>query len=133
VRQEGHRAVDHPPEVDVHDLLDVAEGQVLDVPGERDPGVVDDQVHRAVLGDDHRGVGEHRVAVGDVEALLVHGGAELAGPRGRLGESPELDVADREPRTLGGELEGQAPAHARRRAGDDCNLAGEALHALTSR
>ena len=108
MRQERLGAVDDAPEVDVDDALDLLEAHLLDVAGEGDAGVVEDQVDDAELGGDGVGVGEHGGAVGDVEALLVHLRAELTRAAGGLGQAGGVDVADGEPRAAAGELVGSA-------------------------
>ena len=69
VRQERLRAVHDAPEVDVHQPREVLVAHRLDGRRERNPGVVEDEVDLAVFGGDGVGPREHRVAIGDVEAL----------------------------------------------------------------
>ena len=127
MRQERLRPVYDAPEVDVHHALDLLERHVLDVAAERDPGVVDHDVDDAELGRDGVGVGKHGVAVGDVEALLVHGGADDARvPRG-LAQADDVDVAQRELRAAAGQVVGQRPSDTRSRAGNDRNLPGRCV------
>jgi len=69
VRQEGLGAVDDAPEVDVHHPVDVFELHVFDLAVVRDTGVVEDGVDLGEVGRDGIGVGEHRLALGDVQQL----------------------------------------------------------------
>ena len=55
--EERPAAVDHAPDVDVDDPAEVLHGLVLEGTGRRDPGVVDEHVHPAVLVDHLLGEG----------------------------------------------------------------------------
>ncbi len=84
-----------PPEVDVHDPLDVLVLADLDVPpGERDAGIVVDLVDLAEVRLDAVGVGLEGLPLGDVQpiGLDVHTDRleALLGDRETLG----VDIAD---------------------------------------
>ena len=71
VGQEGLGAVDHAPEVDVHQPLEVLVGHGLDGRPEGDAGVVHDQVHLAVIGHHLVGPGVDGGPVGHVDPLAT--------------------------------------------------------------
>ena len=113
VGQELLGAVDDAPEVDADDPVHVGVLEVLDVAGQRDAGVVDDDVDAAELLGDRVGVRRERGAVGDVEPVAAHlaraGGLDQVDG---LGQPGLVDVGDRDQRA--------APGDARRRARGRC-------------
>ena len=94
--------------------------------GDRQPGVVDDEVDAAE--GEQRGVdrGPHGVGVGDVDGDADGdvGAAELGGRRGGL---VDVEVGDDDARAVGGEPGGDGLADAAGGAGDERDAAGVAL------
>ena len=79
------------------------------------------------------GVRRERGPVGDVEVVGAHlADAGVLDQVDGLGETLVVDVGEREPRALAGEVDRQRPADAGAGAGDHGDLAVEALHAGTS-
>ncbi len=130
VRQELLGAVHDAPEVDAHDPVHVGVLEVLEVAGQRDAGVVDDDVDPAELLDHRQCVRRERVAVGDVEVV----GADLASTRALdqrdgLGQPGVVDVGEREQRAAPGQVERERAADAGAGSGDHDDLVVERLHA----
>ena len=133
VRQERLGAVEDPVEVDAEDPLDVGPLEVDEVAGQRDAGVVDDDVDPAELRDDGLGVGLEGRAVGDVEAVRADlpGAGTLHEVHG-LGQAGLVDVGEREKGALAGEVQGEGAADAGAGPGDDDDLVGQVLHACAA-
>ena len=106
MRQEGLRAVDDAPKVDVHHPFDVLELADLDVAGECDAGVVVDLVDLAEVLVDLVGVGLEGLAFGDVEPVGPDRHTDGPQPFFGLREPLEVDIADRQRGTGAAELEG---------------------------
>ena len=75
IGQEGLGAVDHAPEVDVHDPLVVGVVVAFHRAALGDAGIVEDGVDPAELDDDLLRPGFDGGAVGNVDALLADGDA----------------------------------------------------------
>ena len=107
--------------------------EVLEVAGERDAGVVDDDVDPAELLGDRVGVRRERGAVGDVEMVA----ADLAARRRSWPGRPSRRARRRRRRRSRaarppGEVERERPADAGAGPGDDDDLVVERLHATCS-
>ena len=87
VGQERLGPVHHAPEVDVHQPFEVLVGHGLDRRAQRHAGVVDDQVDRAVVGDDAVGPGVDGVPIGHIEVLGGDLDPEALALRHRLGQA----------------------------------------------
>ena len=99
VRQERLGPVDHAPEVDAHEPLEVLVGHRLDRGPSATPALLKIEVDLAVVGDHLLGPAVHRVAVGHVEVLRRD--LDARGPRTAPRSRPAriVDVAEREVRT----------------------------------
>ena len=131
--EERLRAVNHTPEVDVHQPLEVVVGHRGHVGAEGHAGVVDDDVHPTVVGDDLVGPGVHVVASGHVEATGGHLHAPALTAGRRLGQAGLVDVADRQVGTPTAQLDREGPADPRARSRDGGHPAPEPLHEVSSR
>ena len=132
-RHEGAHAVVHAAPADVERAL--PHGAVVgdDGAAAADAGVVEQQVDviGLVLGDDGIAEGEHRRLVGHVAHVRRDDGAgrgDLEREALRLVHLLDRHVAHRDVAALRGELENELAAHPTRTAGDDRDLALEALH-----
>jgi hypothetical protein len=112
VRQKRFRAVDNPPEVNVHDPLDVLEFGLLDVTVVRDPGVVVHLVHPAEVCHDIFRVGQHSLPLRDVEPVGLHLRAQPLSLAHRLRQTFHVDIRQRQLRALPCEIQRQRPADA---------------------
>ena len=128
-------AVDHAPEVDVHDPLEILVGEVLEVSVQCHPGVVDQGVDPAEVGHDRVGVGLPGLPVADVERVRARGqaGRLLDQQRGLL-QAGGVHVGEHHRRAPAGGEHGEAAPDAGRGAGDDDDPAGAPMgaHAMTS-
>ncbi len=119
-----HRLADQEGalEVDVDHRVPVGLGDVEEVGGAEDAGVVDQDVDPSERRERRRGRGLDLAAAGDVAADRPGLGAELGGERlGRGG----VDVPEREPGAARREQPRAGGADAVGGAGDDDDLAGE--------
>ncbi len=128
VGEERLGPVDDAPEVDVHQPLEVLVGHGLDGGAQSDAGVVDDQVHLAVVVHDFVGPGVHGDAVGDVEALGADLHSKALAEGDGLGQADFIDVGQGEVGAAGSEIPGKGPTDARGGAGDGGDTAIEGLH-----
>ena len=66
-RRERHRAIDHAPEVDPHDPLEVPERNVFKVITQEHSSVVDQEIDLSVMSLGLGSEGENRLTVSDVQ------------------------------------------------------------------
>src|SRR5690606_10694249 len=93
VGQEGLAAMHHAPEVDVHDPVVIIQRVAFDGSSHRHPGVVDDQIHPAVV--DHYLVGPlpHGLEIGHIDTLVADLYLEAANQFQGFGQSLLVHVA----------------------------------------
>ena len=123
LRQEELASVDHPPKVDVDDPTKVLEADVAELAGHRDSGIVDQQVHAAVLVVDGLGEVTHGLLVGDVDLVGANATrAPRAGQLGGLGEADLIAVGQGEGTALLGERQSQGASDPAGGSGEDDDL-----------
>ena len=128
VGQERLGPVHHAPEVDVHEPFEVRVGHGLDRRAQRDAGVVDDEVDRAVVGHHLLGPGVDGVPIGHVEVLggdLVPVAPAL---RHRLRQPGIVDVGQGDVRAAPRQLDCEGAPDARARSGDGGHAVVEIPH-----
>jgi hypothetical protein len=126
VREECLGAVDDAHQVDGQDPVEDLPLGVGDGAAAGDARVVVDLVHHAEVRGHLLGVVADGLPVADVQVRGVAvGGARVLEQFRGLGEAGVVDVADGEPGAAPGQAEGQLPADAGSRSGDDGDLAGE--------
>ena len=132
MRQEGLGAVDHAPEVDVHDPLVV--GVVIAFHGAAlgHAGIVEDRVDPAEFGYHLVCPGMYGLTVGDVDQGFADLHTELARLGSGFRQALGIHIGERQLATLTGQTEGQGAADAGTCAGDGGYLVFKRLHALAS-
>jgi hypothetical protein len=102
--------VDRAPEVDAHDPLPVGERHLADRPGDRDAGVVDQEIAAAEVG---FGARAHLIDLERVRHVAAHRldplGAGALRESGRLFEAALVDVREQKARVPPSELERESP------------------------
>ena len=121
VPQAGSRGEKGSVKMDGHDLLPVAEGELVDAANDLVAGVAAENVDAAVFANGFCDCFLHCIFVGHVdgqaEQLATRGRRELGCCSLRL---RLLKIGDHDLGALGGKALGNAAADARSRAGDDC-------------
>ena len=130
VRQKRARTVGHAPEIDVHEPLEIFVAHAFHRRAQGHPGIVEDQIHLAVLA--HHLVGpfiNHR-AIGHVQTSRGATHAAVLQQSRRLRQSRLVHIAERQIASLIGQGPRQRPTDSRARTSDRGHLVAERFHGL---
>jgi len=110
MRQERARHAHHAPEIDVEQPLEIAFGDLIEGPVERDAGVVDKKVDEAVRGEHGFGQSGDARAVGHVEPMQADREPTARGAAFGLEKARFADVGERQTASAAGERDGNRPS-----------------------
>ena len=128
-RQEQLASVDHAPEVDPEEPLEVVDRVLLEQLPARDARVVHQHLSAAVLSLDRAREALHLLELRHVDFVPAHPRAARLDPPRRLGEPVDVDVRQRELAALAREPQRDRPSDPARRTRHHSRPASKRLHA----